>query len=164
MESAAASFGKVGVYALGTLTPADIAALPGAMAGSTATTDLGIYGKWTVTVTAPTQGDDRLTVDGIPWPVAGRRAVVPAGNHVLHWARGRSTLPALAAFTGQLGTVRATTSTLMLTYDSRPDAFAVVTRKPTALTVDGTPATLEISGTYAVRLPTGTHRAVLTFK
>lgn len=163
IESAAASFGKVGIYALGTLTPADLAALPGALAGATSTTDLGVYGKWTILAEAPSPTLNRLTVDGIPWPADRGTAVVPAGNHVLQWSKGPAVGPGLVWFTGQLGTARVGKTRLSFTYDSRPDAYAIVTRKPTSLTIDGKPARLEVAGTYAVRLPTGTHKAVLTF-
>ena len=167
MESASAYFGKVGVYALGTLTPQDVASLPGALGGSTATTDLGLYGRWTVTAYAPTLGMNRLKVDGIPWPVADGRALVPGGNHILQWARGAPSGPALSSFTGQLGTARESARRLSFTYDSRPDALAGLTQRPRAVRIDDRPAAPEIvanpAGGVVVRLPTGTHRVDFDF-
>lgn len=164
LGSATAQLGRVGIYSLGTLTSQDLDLIPGATAASTSTTDLGVFGKETVTVTAPSPRDRRLTVDGVPWPAADGVAVVPPGNHVLHWSAGTPPGPGLESFGGRLGTARVTATSLTLAYDARPDAYAVVTRRPIGLTIDGKAATLDVSGTYAVRLPSGTHRAVLTFK
>jgi hypothetical protein len=164
LGSATAQLGRVAIYSLGTLTASDLDLVARATAASTSTTDLGVFGRSTVVVTAPSPGDTRLQVDGIPWPAGAGRAVVPAGNHTLRWSTGRAVGPGLVAFGGQLGTARVGARTISLTYDSRPDAFAVVTRRPIALTIDGKPAPLRVAGAYAVRLPTGTHRAVLTFK
>ena len=52
---------------------------------TTSTTDLGVFGRWTVRVTAPAGAETRLKVDGIQWPAGAGVAVVPAGNHVLQW-------------------------------------------------------------------------------
>jgi len=167
LESATASFGKVGIYALGTLTPQDIDALPGALAGQTSTTDLGLFGRWTVTAVAPAAGLGRLKVDGIEWPAANGRALVPGGNHVLQWQAGRALGPGLLAFTGQLGTARVASRQLVFTYDTRPDGLAVVTRRPRALRIDGRAVTLDVvadpAGGFVVRVPTGTHKAELGF-
>jgi hypothetical protein len=167
LDSATASTGRLGLYSLGTLSPGDIAALPGATAGSTSTTDLGIYGRWTVKVTAPTAADARLDVDGIPWPAAGGVALVPPGNHVLHWASGPPRGPGLVAFTGQIGTARAGARSLDFSYETHPDGLAVVTQRPTSVRIDGAPAQLDSvadpGGGYVVRLPAGKHLARLGF-
>ena len=55
----------------------------------------------------------------------------------------------------------------MFTYTARPDAFVVVTERPAALKIDDADAELEVvanpKGGYVVRVPTGTHKAELTF-
>lgn len=167
LGSATASLGRLAVYALGTLTPQDLELLPLSMAASTSTTDLGVYGRWTVKVTAPSRADGRLTVDGIAWPAANGTAVVPPGNHVLQWSAGAPVGPGLSSFGGELGTARVAARSLTFTYAARPDAYAVVTTRPRALLIDGKAARLDAvadpDGGYAVRVPTGTHRAVLTF-
>jgi hypothetical protein len=167
LESAAASFGKVGVYALGTLTSKDIDALPGAMAGQVSTTDLGLFGRWTVTATAPTPGVGRLKVDGIQWPAANGRALIPGGNHVLQWESGPAVGPGLVSFTGQLGTARVRSRQIAFSYDTRPDGLAVITRRPRTLRIDGKAMPLQVvsdpAGGFVVRVPTGTHEVVLDF-
>ena len=167
VASAATSLGKLGIYSLGTLTAQDRAQIPGSLAASTSTTDLGVYGRWAVQVTAPSTGDGRLEVDGIPWPAASGKALVPGGNHILHWISGNPVGPGLTAFTGQLGTARVSSSELSFSYDTRPDGLAVVTQRPKSLQVDGAAARLDVvsdpAGGYVVRVPSGTHRAVLGF-
>ena len=167
VSSAMSSLGKVGIYALGTLPRRDLQRLPGAMAGGTATTDLGVYGPWTVTVRAPSAQDTRLAVDGHDWPAAGPTAVVPAGNHLLEWSTGEPLGPGLKAFTGQLGTAGVSKTRLRFTYDARPDALAIVTERPTSMEVDGEPHPLRLvadpTGGFVVRVPAGTHRVLLKF-
>ena len=80
----------LGVYSLGTLPQQDLASIPGALASNTVTTDLGVYGRWTVEVTAPSPQDGRLTVDDIQWPAArgpSSTSPAPAGEP---WTRRRS--------------------------------------------------------------------------
>ncbi|MDX6474479.1 MAG: hypothetical protein QOK22_3295 [Gaiellaceae bacterium] len=166
LGSATAPLGKLGIYSLGTVPERDLLQIPGSMAASTSTTDLGVYGRWTVAVTAPSPGDGRLSVDGIDWPATKGHAIVPGGNHVLAWAAGDPIGPGLVSFTGELGTARVSKRQLTLSYDTRPDGLAVVTERPTALSVDGKPARLEVvSGPagYVVRVPTGNHDVVLDF-
>jgi hypothetical protein len=167
LGSATASLGRLAIYSLGTLRPQDLDLLPLSMAAATSTTDLGVFGRWTVKVTAPSRSDGRLTVDGIRWPAANGVAVVPAGNHVLQWSAGAAVGPGLTAFGGELGTARVTAHSLTFTYSARPDAYAVVTQRPRALRIDGKVAQVDAvadpGGGYAVRVPTGTHRAALTF-
>jgi hypothetical protein len=167
VSSAADALGKVGIYALGTLPQRDLVRLPGAMAGGTATTDLGVFGSWTVTVTAPSDKDTRLKVDGHDWPAAGSSAVVPAGNHLLEWSAGDPAGPGLKAFTGQLGTAGVSTTSIHFTYDARPDALAIVTQRPTSFEIDGESQPLDVvadpTGGFVVRVPAGTHRVLLKF-
>jgi hypothetical protein len=167
VASATAPLGRIAIYALGTLSPQDLAELPGAMGGSTSTTDLGVFGRWTVQVSAPSRRDGRLEVDGIPWPAANGSALVPAGNHVLQWTAGAPLGPGLTGFTGQLGTARVASRSLTFTYDTRPEGLAVVTGRPVSLRVDGVSVRLDVvadpAGGFVVRVPSGTHRAVLGF-
>jgi hypothetical protein len=166
LGSATAHLGKLGIYSLGTLPERDLALIPGSMAAATSTTDLGVYGRWTVAVTAPSPEDGRLAVDGIDWPATKGHAVVPGGNHVLTWTAGDPVGPGLVSFTGELGTAGVSKHRLTFSYDTRPDGLAVVTERPTALSVDGAPARLEATsgpGGYVVRVPTGNHKVVLDF-
>jgi hypothetical protein len=167
LGSAAAPLGSVALYSLGTLTAQDLAAVPGALGSSVATTDLGVYGSQTVQVTSPLPGRRSLTVDSIPWPAANGTAIVPPGNHVLNWWSDPPTGPGLASFTGELGTARVAARTLEFTYVTRPEALAVVTRRPRSLRLDGKPAPLvaqaDPDGGTVVRLPRGRHVALLRF-
>jgi len=167
LGSDSAPLGSVALYSLGTLGASDIAAVPGALAASIATTDLGTYGRQTVTVTSPSPSADRLKIDNIQWPAANGTAIVPPGNHVLTWSSGSPAGPGLSSFTGELGTARVTAGTLELTYSSRPETLAVVTREPHSLEVDGAAARLRVqadpAGGFVVRLPRGRHVALLRF-
>jgi hypothetical protein len=167
LSAATASLGRLGVYSLGTLPARDLVRIPGAMAAGTATTDLGVYGRWMVQVTAPSPGDRRLEVDGIPWPAANGTALVPPGNHVLTWSGGNPRGPGLESFTGELGTARVSSGRIDFSYDARPAGLAVVTAKPSALAVDGKTARLDVwpasGGGWVVRVPAGTHKAELRF-
>lgn len=167
LAAATESLGKVGIYSLGTLPRRDLAGVAGAMAAGTATTDLGVFGRWTVEVTAPSRRHGRLSVDGIEWPAAGGTALVPPGNHVLRWSVGTPVGPGLTAFTGQIGTARVSRRSLSFSYDTRPDGLAVVTRRPRSLRIDGARVRLDAladpDGGFVVRLPSGTHRALLRF-
>jgi hypothetical protein len=75
--------------------------------------------------------------------------------------------PGLASFTGELGTARVAARTLELIYVTRPEALAVVTRRPRSLRLDGKPAPLlaqaDPDGGTVVRLPRGRHVALLRF-
>lgn len=167
LGSAAAPLGAVALYSLGTIRPGDLTGVPGALASSVATTDLGTYGSQTVTVTSPSSSARRLTIDDIPWPVANGTAIVPPGNHLLKWSGGAPVGPGLASFTGDLATARVSKTTLELTYFSRPETLAVVTERPRSLQLDGAAAALEVqadpAGGFVVRLSRGRHVALLGF-
>jgi hypothetical protein len=166
LESASAHLGRIGIYSLGTIPQADLAQIPGATAGDTSTTDLGVYGRSTVSVTAPSPSDGRLSVDGIAWPATAGHALVPAGNHVLAWKPGKPVGPGLVSFTGELGTASVSADSIAFSYDTRPDGLAVVDRKPVSLSVDGTAAKLAaIDGPagWVVRVPGGNHKVVVSF-
>jgi hypothetical protein len=167
LGSAAGPLGSVALYSLGTLGANDIAAVPGALASGVSTTDLGTYGRQTVTVRSPLPSAGRLTIDSIPWPAANGTAIVPPGNHLLKWSRGSPAGPGLASFTGELATARVTERTLELTYFSRPETLAAVTQEPRSLQIDGAATALEVqidpAGGFVVRLPRGRHVALLRF-
>jgi hypothetical protein len=167
LGSAAAPLGSVALYSLGTLDPSDLAAVPGALGSSVATTDLGTYGRQTVTVTSPFPSAGRLTIDSIPWPAANGTAIVPPGNHLLKWSSGSPSGPGLASFTGELATARVSHDSLEVTYFSRAETLAVVTQQPRSLDLDGAAAPLvtqdDPAGGFVVRLPRGRHVAKLGF-
>jgi len=167
LGSAAGPLGRVSIYSIGTVLPQDLAGIPGALGSSVATTDLGTYGSQTVTVTSPFPARRSLTVDSIPWPAANGTAIIPAGNHILNWWSDPPVGPGLASFTGALGTARVAANMLKFSYFTRPDALAVVTRRPRSLRIDKTAATLDLqvdpAGGFVVRLPHGRHVALLRF-
>jgi hypothetical protein len=168
VSSAASLSGRIGSYAVGTLTQQDIDMIPSAMAGTVKTTPTGLISPFTVIAHAPKVGPDaRLLLDGKEWPTADGVAVVPAGQHSLTWLGGPAAGPGLTSFTGELSTAAVTARTLSLGYYSRPVAYAVVSAKPTSVTVDGQPATLNAEvdpgGGWSVLLPSGTHDIVLGF-
>ncbi len=166
--TAAAYSGRVGVYALGTVSPADLATLTAALAGSVQTTYTGIITPWTVTVHAPAGvPDSRVRIDGVPWPTASGVAIVPAGQHSVQWSGGAPAGPGLTRFTGELSSAATGPATMDLAYYSEAAVYAVVTARPVSLTVDGSSgslaATADPAGGWSVRLPAGTHRVVLGF-
>jgi hypothetical protein len=167
LDSATAPLGRVGIYALGTLSAQDRTEIAGAMGASTVTTDLGVYSRWTVKVFAPTSSDDLLTMDGIPWPAASGYAIVPAGNDILVWSQGASAGPALLAFTGQLGAASVMEHSMTFRYLASPDALAVVSQRATSIKVDGKHASLHLqkdpAGGWVVRIPEGSHRVTIDF-
>lgn len=167
LMSACSLLGRVAIYALGTMSDQDLSEVPGALGGSVAVTDTTVDSQWTVRVTSPSASDDRLTVDGISWPVAGDTALVPAGKHRLVWSRGSVAGPGLIAFTGQLGTASASRSAILFKYFSHPDGLVVVDQRPTSLWIDGSVTTLSTmsdpAGGYVIRVPAGTHQAVIGF-
>jgi hypothetical protein len=167
LNSAGGPLGSVALYSLATLGADDLSAVPGALGSTVAATDLGTYGRQTVTVTSPDRSAGRLRVDDIPWPAANGTAIVPAGNHLLRWSRGSPAGPGLASFTGELATARVAKTMLELTYFSRPETLAVVTAQPRSLQIDGAAAALRVqadpAGGFVVRLPHGRHVARLGF-
>jgi hypothetical protein len=167
LDSATASLGRVGIYALGTLSLQDNAELAGAMGGSTVTTDLGVYGLWTVKVFAPSRDDDRLVMDGVTWPAASGFAIVPAGNDILVWSEGPVAGPALLAFTGQLATASVKEHSMTFTYLASSDGLAVVNQRATSIEFDGVHARLQMqsdpAGGWVVRVPEGSHRVTINF-
>jgi hypothetical protein len=167
LGSAAGSLGRVSIYSVGTVLPQDLAAIPGAVGSNVSTTDLGTYGRQTVTVTAPFPSAERLTIDGIPWPAANGTAMVPPGNHLLKWSSGSPVNDARPGPTGELATARVSHDSFEVTYFSRAETLAVVTQQPRSLHLDGAAATLETqhdpAGGFVVRLPRGRHVAKLGF-
>jgi len=166
--SAAQISGRVAAYSAGTITPADMASLAGALAGAAETFDGGERAPWTVIVHSPRgPTDDRLTVDGVPWPAGAGVSVVPAGEHHLEWSAGPPAGPGLVRLTAELSSARTAPGELVLDYASRPVAFVTTTARPRSLTVDGAPAALDlmssVPGATVIRLPPGSHRLTLTF-
>lgn len=167
-STAAAYSGRLGVYALGTIGPADLGTLAAAMAGSVQTTSTGVVAPWTVTVHAPPGvADSRVRIDGVQWPTASGVVVVPGGQHSVQWSGGAPAGPGLTRFTGELSTASTGPAAMDLAYYSEAAVYAVVTARPASLTLDGAPANLTVTadpaGGWSVRLPAGTHRAVLGF-
>jgi hypothetical protein len=165
-SSAAGTSGRIGVYALGTLAPGDLEAIPIALAGAAETGDGTVTAPWTVTVRAPDPTQTRLTVDGQPWPVAGGAGLIPAGQHALRWSEGSPVGPGLLRLTAELGTAAVSARTLAFTYDARARALAVLTQRALSLTVDGGPAVArqvrDPDGGWVLTLPKGQHSVTIT--
>lgn len=165
--NAARASGRVAVYAAGTLTDADLAGLPGAVAGGAATEDGSVSAPWSVVVSTPDSRYGRLYLDGRPWPAAAGKAIVPAGRHELAWRAGQDEYPALERLQGELRTASADASTLRISYAAESTAWAVLDSAPRGLRVDGAHAELDVvpnpSGGYTVRLPAGDHDATFSF-
>src|SRR5438270_7381409 len=157
--SAGRGAGRVGLYSAGTISAADMAHVPSALAAVVAVVDNGVEAPWTVAVRAPGgSAFTRLKVDGRQWPAGAGVAVVPAGTHRLEGAKRAPAGPGLLRFTGELGTAAVARSKITMSYDSRAVSYAVVDRRPV-----GTASLVNPGGGYAVRLPPGTHAVTLAF-
>ncbi len=160
--SAGRAGGRLGIFSVATLAPNDLAHLPSAIAGAVETLDTGIRAETATTVFSPHGAADTcLDVDGVPWPSGAGIAIVPKGEHRLAWAAGPARGPALLRITGELGSASVEAGALTFAYDSRGRGYAVVGRKPVAMTVDGSEAGLDAvanpGGGFTVTLPPGTH-------
>jgi hypothetical protein len=157
--------GRLAVYSAGTTPPSDLRRLPASLAGAAEVFDSGVKAPWTVTVRAPTNAARRLDVDGSPWPAAASgEAVVPPGEHRLSWSKGAARGPGLVRLTAEIGTASVATDRLTFRYDARVRPLAVVDRAVTGVRIDGAESPLEAvpgSDGKVVRLPSGTHEAVL---
>lgn len=167
VEAAAEPAGRVAVYSLGTMTPADLAALPAAVAGAASVTVSSVDAPWPVTVHAPNPAAaTRLLVDGHPWPVADGQAIVPSGSHTLRWSAGPPAGPGLDRLTGDLGTASVTSTTVTFTYSSRGRAYAVVTDRPSSVSLDHAvspvPVEADPGGGWVLQLPPGDHAVTVS--
>jgi hypothetical protein len=151
VANAAATSGIVALYSAATMTDADLAAVPGALAAAAATGDGTVSAPWCVTLRSPSPLLGRLLLDGRPWPAANDTALVPPGRHRVQWLRGRSGGPALVRLTGELLAEHSAGGALTFTYASRARAFATFSRPPRG------------SATAVVPLPAGTHTVTFSF-
>lgn len=172
--SAGRAQGRVAFYAIGTIATQDVAMIPASVAGSVATTDSGVNAPFSVFVPAPTDAIRSAIVDGKPWPFGTGGVIVPKGEHKIEWSDDASKVPGLFRFSAELGTATATESSLELRYDSRLRAFGITDRKPTSISIDGTPLTADgFSGSvtaaaggdnrFLIKLPAGSHSVALAF-
>lgn len=167
-DSAASFSGRMAAYALGTLSAADQADLPSAMAGTVQTTYTGVVAPWTVTVHAPPAGPHAsVTIDGVAWPTADGLAVVPSGQHRIVWSASPTDGPGLTAFSGELSEASVSATAMTLAYTSTTATYAVVNQDPASLTVDGTSTAPTVAadpaGGWSLRLPKGNHRVTVGF-
>jgi hypothetical protein len=165
--NAARASGRVAVYLNGAVSSSELAPLPYAVAGAAATDDGALTAPWSVVVTSPRSGWDRLLVDGHAWPAADGVAVVPGGRHRLAWRRGDDGFPALERIAAELTSESADRHSLRAAYITAGTAWAVLDRRPGSLRVDGRPAALTVlrnpAGGFTVRLPAGDHKVELAF-
>jgi hypothetical protein len=167
ISAAAKASGRVALYSAATLSDADLAALPFALAGTATTGDGYVSAPWSVVVTSPSSGDRRLELDGQIWPTAFGQAIIPAGRHSLRWLPGNDDRPGLERLSAELLTESARSDELSFSYSAEATAWAIVDRPPTAIALDGARATPETladpSGGFAIRFPAGDHSVIVTF-
>jgi hypothetical protein len=106
------------------------------------------------------------SLDGRPWPVRdGQRVWVPPGAHVLGPAAS-GTPASVLDFNGTVESAASLPDGIELVYRAGARALATLDHKPARLTVDGKAAALDllgpVDGAWVVRLPRGTHTAVVT--
>jgi hypothetical protein len=151
IANAAATSGLVALYSASTMTDADLAAVPGALAAAASTGDGTVAAPWSVTLRSPSRALGRLLLDGKPWPAANGAALVPAGHHRVRWLPGASNAPALLRLTGELLAEHAAARTLTISYSAQARAFATFDRAPRG------------SATPVVELAPGTHTVTFSF-
>jgi len=99
-------------------------------------------------------------VDGRPWPVwDGETVWVPSGRHTIEQASGEPALR-LVDLTAELISAASLPQGLEFAYRSPARVFAILNRRPAALSVDGSPTrptTLDSPAGVLVSLPTGQH-------
>jgi hypothetical protein len=96
-------------------------------------------------------------VDGRPWPVSDGNVVwIPGGSHVLEPSAATSTFH-VRRFTGDLRSARYAGEGIELFYSAASRAFAVLSKQPESLEIDGVPAELQLHGATTVSLPRGQH-------
>lgn len=162
IADAAQTSGVVGLYSASTLTDADWRTVEEALAASALTGNGLVSAPWSLTLRSPSPTLGRLRLDGVAWPAAGGRALVPAGKHRVQWLPGDDRLPALVQLTGELGSEQASQHSVTIRYSARARAWATFDRPPKAVAVDGANSTGAIDGNV-VSLPPGDHAAVVTF-
>jgi hypothetical protein len=99
-------------------------------------------------------------VDGKPWPVRdGDTVWVPSGRHTIEPGSGEPALR-LVDLTAELISAASLPQGLEFTYRSSARVFAITSRRPAALFVDGSPvhpAMLDAPAGVLIWLPTGRH-------
>lgn len=151
VANAAATSGTVALYSAATMTDADLASVPGALAATASTGDGTESAPWSVTLRSPSPSLGRLLLDGRPWPSANGAALVPAGRHRVQWLPGAPAGPALVHLTGELLGEHATATTLTIRYEARARAFATFDRPPNGSAGD------------VVELPAGSNTVTFSF-
>jgi len=167
VAAAARSTGRLAVYSAATVLPGDLDRLAAAAGAAASTRDGVVSAPWSVAVSSPSPSLGRLAVDGAPWPAAGGRALIPAGRHALAWSAGQDERPALLRLAGELRSERATAASLELSYSAPATAWAVVSRRPSAVELDGAALAADPvanpGGGFTLRLPAGAHEVRLGF-
>ncbi len=162
VAAASWSSGRLALFSLSTVAAADRERLPGAVAASAEALDTGLRSAFAVTARAPGgPADALLKVDGVPWPAAPGRAIIPAGEHRLEWSPGVAAGPALLRLTGEIGSASVEAGAIEVSYFSRPRAYLVVDREPLRVAIDGAAADVPVTpnpeGGYTLQLPGGLH-------
>jgi hypothetical protein len=85
---------------------------------------------------------------------------VPAGKHLLESSANPPPARVLD-FNGDLESAAIRPGGIELVYTSESRALAKLDRMPVRLTVDGRPATPEVTGEYVLRLPRGKHTVLV---
>jgi hypothetical protein len=164
LHTASESFARVMFYSEYTVDSGDLPLLPAATAIVTRSEregeNLAIESPYGVGV----RWEGPASLDGRPWPMRdGQRVWVPPGKHLLGPSAAAPPLSVLD-FTGTVETATSLANGIELAYRSGARALASLDRKPARLTLDGHPAPLDMVGPLVVRLPRGSHTAVLTLE
>jgi hypothetical protein len=97
-------------------------------------------------------------VDGLPWPVEnGTLLFLPAGAHSVETGTASPAFQ-VTRFTGELTSAQlAGANTIELSYRSSARAFAVLSRKPISVEIDGAESAPDPAGPNTIILPRGQH-------
>lgn len=177
--AASSATGRAAVYSESTVTPQDWQWAAAVLASGTRVVRDSAVGGWQIRAAhavavrvSPEIG--AFYLDGEPWPVFETGSVlVPAGNHLLTFARPRA--PWLGSWlnmdqlelrmrsiSGELLEATATRRGMEFAYDSPGRCIAVFNKQPYHVRVDGREwkaAPLYARGEWALLLPSGRHRA-----
>ncbi len=162
LHRAAASFARVALYFESSLEAADLRLMPAAAAAVTAyeSDERGVVVDSPHGVGLPWSGEAQ--VDGKRWPARDEATVwLPAGKHRLE-PGGRGESARLLRLNGELIAAREVGSTsIEFTYQSSARAFAVLSRLPASIRIDGKAASLSVIGAGTIVLPPGKHEVTV---
>ena len=158
VHQAASSFPRVALYFESSLLPSDWRLLG---ASGAAVRRAWFSGKKLVVETDSDVGVNwrgPVVVDGQPWPLADDSVIwLPAGKHTVERG-GRSDGLRVVRFTGSVRSAKAVSSSeVRVSYHGDGRVFAILSRPPQRVEVDGEAAVLNTAGPSTLILPRGDH-------